>query len=418
MNSCDIAIIGGGPCGSLAAISALSHDKSNIVKIFEKRKKSGYPPHCSGLIGIEGLKTLQHCHTIARKTSYNRIRHAKFISPSGKTIIISRRRSELFVLDRPRLDSYLAKRAQKLGAILQYQNSVKKIQLTIGSQWKLHYSFQRKLSSQIKSKIIISAEGHHPKISLQAGLPSPARNWYLPAIQYDLDNVSISDKEMVELYFSSKIAPGFFAWMIPLNENQARFGLAIHPYLSQGARRYLNYVIKKHPILSPKLKNGVILNSWGGFVPASGPISRTFSDGFLVVGDAAGQSKATTGGGFNIGGYCGLIAGRIASESIQRSDYSKKFLKRYQQLWRSKFEPDLSLMKLFRRALSFLRDKTLDDLFDIAIQTDLANSMHKVRDIDLHGFDILKYSLSPKVIIRGLQHSPDILISLFHGLLV
>ena len=69
----------------------------------------------------------------------------------------------------------------------------------------------------------------------------------------------------------------------------------------------------------------------GGFVPASGPINRTFTDGFLVVGDAAGQTKATTGGGFNIGGYCALIAGKVASDSIEKDDYSKNFLKRYQQ---------------------------------------------------------------------------------------
>jgi digeranylgeranylglycerophospholipid reductase len=418
MDSCDIAIIGGGPCGSLAAISALSYNKSNNVAIFEKRKTSGYPPHCSGLIGIEGLKKLQIYKTLARKTSYNQIRQAKFISPSGKSIIISRRRSELFVLDRPLLDSNLARYAQKLGAIFHYQHSAKKIQRIQGSQWELLYRFQGKNISRIKSKILISAEGHHPKISLQTGLPSPSRNWYLPAIQYELGNVLIADKEMVELYFSSKIAPGFFAWMIPLNESQARVGVAIHPCLSQGTRRYLNHIIKKHPILSPKFKNAVILNSWGGFVPASGPISRTVADGFLVVGDAAGQTKATTGGGFNIGGYCALIAGKIASESIQRNDYSKNFLKRYQKLWRSKFEPDLSLMKLFRRTLSFLPDETLDDLFDIAIQTDLTNSMHKVRNIDLHGLGLLKYSLSPKVIVRGLQHSPEILISLFQGFLV
>ncbi|MHA2253568.1 MAG: geranylgeranyl reductase family protein [Candidatus Kariarchaeaceae archaeon] len=416
MNPCDIAIIGGGPCGSLAAISAFSHNKGSNVTIFEKRKKSGYPPHCSGLIGIEGLKKLGIHHSAIKKTSFNKIKQAKFISPTGKSILINRNKSELLVLDRPKLDAYLANKAQKLGANFLYQSTVKEIQRR-SKIWKIFFTTERKNCSPITATIAISAEGHHPKISAQTGLPTPSNNWFLPGIQYELDNVGVPEKDTVELFFGNNVAPGFFAWMIPLNEVQARVGLAIHPNLSKGARYYLNYMIKKHPVLSPKLTKSKILNSWGGFVPASGPINKTFTDGFLVVGDAAGQTKATTGGGFNVGGLCSQFAGQIACQSVLNNDASSKYLRKYEMKWKSYFEPELSLMKTFRRLLSYLPDKTLDGLFDIAIQTELAHRMRRVENIDLHGMGLLKYSVSPPVLIRAFKHTPHLINSLFQGLL-
>jgi flavin-dependent dehydrogenase len=372
--------------------------------------------HCSGLISVEGLKNLGIYHSAIKKTSFNKIKQAKFVSPTGKSILINRNKSELLVLDRPKLDAYLANHAQKLGANFLYQSTVKEIQRK-NNIWKIFFTTEKKKSFPIAATIAISAEGHHPKISAQTGLPTPSKNWFLPGIQYELDNVSIPEKDTVELYFGNNVAPGFFAWMIPLNEAQARVGLAIHPNLSKGARNYLNYMIKKHPVLSPKFTRSKILNSWGGFVPANGPINKTFTDGFLVVGDAAGQTKATTGGGFNIGGLCSQFAGQIACQSVQNNNTSSKYLRKYEILWKSNFEPELSLMKIFRRLLSYLPDNTLDDLFDIAIQTELAHRMRSVENIDLHGMGLLKYSISPTVLIRAFKHTPHLINSLFQGLL-
>lgn len=417
MNHFETVIIGGGPSGSLAAISALNRSKGLNIVIFEQRKKIGHPPHCSGLIGINGLKQLKIYHSLAKKVCYNQISKARFFSPSGNSFILDRKQNEFLVLDRPRLDTYLGKNAKNLGASLFYQHSIKKIKYNeTRAEWMISGIGQKKKPFNASTKVIISAEGHHPKISLQASLPTPSNAWFLPALQYEMQNVTISDRNTVELYFGNKIAPGFFAWLIPLNESMARVGLAIHPHLYRGVRKFLEYTIKKHPILSKKLDKSVRVNSWGGFVPANGPISKTFTDGFMVVGDAAGQTKATTGGGFNIGGYCGLLAGKVAAEAILINNHSSNFLKKYQRLWRSLFEPDLSIMKLLRRCLSFLPDKTLDTIFDIVIETGINDRIQKFQDVDLHGIGLLKYSLSPHVLIKSLHQAPQAAVSLLYGL--
>ncbi|WP_455142473.1 geranylgeranyl reductase family protein [Candidatus Hodarchaeum mangrovi] len=417
MKSADVVIVGGGPSGSFASISLGSILKNSNLILLEQREKSGSPPHCSGLIGISGLTNLRLVKSLENKTDINRINAAEFVSPLGNSLIVNRKKKELFVVDRPKLDYLLAKQAQKLGTSFFYRHKVKNIShLTNKQGYIVSGLIENSNSFKIQTKIIISAEGHHPKLPQQIGLSIPSGNWFFPALQYEMSNIDDIEQSTVEIYMGQKYAPGFFAWLIPINDAQARIGLAIHPLLANNTRAQLNYLIHKHPILSPKLKRAKVLNSWGGFVPASGPINKTFSDGFLVVGDAAGQTKATTGGGFNIGSYCGYLAGKTAAKAIIRNKTSSSIMQEYQKAWRAYFEPDLTLMKLLRRTLSFTSDPVLEQLFKVARETDLEENLQKVSNIDLHGKEILKYSLKPITIKKSLKISPYLLKSFLRGI--
>ncbi|MHA1214480.1 MAG: geranylgeranyl reductase family protein [Candidatus Hodarchaeales archaeon] len=416
MQPSDVIIIGGGPSGSFAAIALSKFYKKVNAIVLEQHASSGTPPHCSGLISYLGMEKLGLGNFISRNEGFNRIKTAKFYSPSGNELCIDRRRSELFVLDRPKLDFLLARKVQDLGIDIKFEHFAKKLTHDKNSKtWLISGVKHRKSKFNLKSKLIISTEGHHPQLLSQVGLKPPSKEWFFPGIQYKMDNMTDIDKSSVELYFGNKIAPGFFAWIIPLDDESARVGLAIHPKNSVGTRSLLNYLIKKHPIISYKTRKASITDSWGGFVPACGPIPKTYATGFLVAGDAAGQAKATTGGGFNIGSACGFIAGKVAADAVRKNDFSASFLKKYQKLWRAAFEPNLSLMKVYRRTFSFLSDTDLEALFSIALETDLEKYMLNVSDIDLHGNDLLKYSFNPKVAIKGLKMIAPLAISLVRG---
>ncbi|MHA1227263.1 MAG: geranylgeranyl reductase family protein [Candidatus Hodarchaeales archaeon] len=416
MRSSDVIIVGGGPSGSFAAIALSKFNKHATTTVLEQHKLSGVPQHCSGLISYIGMKKLGLDKYITKNRDFNRIKTAKFYSPSGNELCIDRRKSELFVLDRPKLDFLLSKKAQALGVEVRFEHLAKRIKYDNNSKtWTISGIKHRKSEFSLKSKLIISTEGHHPRLLSQAGLNPPSKEWFFPGLQYKMENLLDIDKSSVELYFGNKIAPGFFAWIIPLDDQSARVGLAIHPRSSVSPRYLLNYLIKKHPIISYKTGKAPIVDSWGGFVPACGPIPKTYATGFLVAGDAAGQAKATTGGGFNIGSACGFIAGKVAADAVRENDFSASFLKRYQKLWRAAFEPNLSLMKVYRRTFSFLSDTDLEALFSIALETDLEKYMLNVSDIDLHGNDLLKYSFNPKVAIKGLKMIAPLTISLVKG---
>ena len=63
-------------------------------------------------------------------------------------------------------------------------------------------------------------------------------------------------------------------------------------------------------------------------------LKKTYTDGFLVVGDAAGQVDPITGGGIHTTISCARTAGEVAAESVKGEDSSSEFLMNYQRKWR------------------------------------------------------------------------------------
>jgi flavin-dependent dehydrogenase len=52
----EVAVVGGGPAGLIAARELAS--KGVQVKVFEEHSKIGIPNHCAGVLSIEGLKRI------------------------------------------------------------------------------------------------------------------------------------------------------------------------------------------------------------------------------------------------------------------------------------------------------------------------------------------------------------------------
>ena len=414
MSDSDVVIIGAGPAGSLAAWEAVQNSSKVSVSIFEEHLQVGHPPHCSGLISLEGFQNLGlNLKIIKRDLGYNTIRRAKFFSPNFKSFEIDRSVEAMGVFDRVALDRYFARRAKESGCEYRLGCRIKQIQFD-GSYWNLNINHKKKREIH-RTKILISAEGIQATLTSSIGLPFPDKNWCFPAIQNEFEDVQDLESDCVELFFGQKYAPGFFGWLIPINSNAARLGIAVAPWCKGKTRLYMKHFLKKHPLLCERLRKSKITNSYGGFVPAAGLVRKTYDKNFMTVGDAAGQSKATTGGGVNIGGYCGRLAGLMAYKIISEEYSATTGCLEYQRRWQNRFEPDLSLMKLFRRMMTPLPDKTWNSIIQIAKETDIGEGL-KTSSIDLHGLGLLKFALTPRVLIKSLHLIPHTAVSLLRGL--
>jgi flavin-dependent dehydrogenase len=282
--------------------------------------------------------------------------------------------------------------------------------------WYLSIKNNKKIISH-KTRILINAEGVHSHLAQSIGFPVPNHNWLFPAFQADIEGVSDLEADCSELFFGQKYAPGFFGWVIPLNEESARVGVAIGPWINGKTRHFFYHFLNKHPALRRRFEDKKITRTYGGVVPASGPISCTYDHNYMVIGDAAGQTKATTGGGVNIGGYCGRLAGKYAKQIVTKEINSEMGCKEYQRQWKTHFEPDLSLMKFFRRTISHLPDRSLDDIFKIAKDTDIGKGL-ETSSIDLHGVGLLRYTLKPNVLLRSGKIAPQLMVSFLKGFLM
>src|SRR5438093_4167322 len=195
------------------------------------------------------------------------------------------------------------------------------------------------------------------------------------------------DGDLVSLFLRYKSGPGFFAWSIPTGKNSARVGLASK---KGNVKKFLDDLVKEQ---WPKAN---IDATKSGSVLVAGPIARCWSPGFIVVGDAAGQVKQTTGGGIVIGGYCGKLAGiAAASAATNVGIQGEQFLRNYDTQWREKFGSDLRKMGLARKLFAGLSDETLDRLFSVL--RDNVSEIEAEGDMDFQGKIIKKMLNKRKV---------------------
>ena len=132
-------------------------------------------------------------------------------------------------------------------------------------------------------------------------------------------------KGIVEIFFDQKKYPGFFAWIIPIDEGRGKVGVA---------GKGINVSISIDEFLKSKGDYSTIRKI---FAPIwiKGPIKKFVNDKTVIIGDAAGQTKPTTSGGIYTSGMGGILAGRAISKFLKSNNQDD--LEEYQKKWSLQF---------------------------------------------------------------------------------
>jgi geranylgeranyl reductase family protein len=390
MKETDIAVVGGGPAGLLAAKAAA--EKGKAVTLYESKEQIGFHEHCAGLLSIEGLEKLNLKNLPNEVVQNSKIKGAKIYSPTGQLISVSKKEPTAFVVDRSKFNQFLLQKAVDQEVSIKTSARVMGIDrdkdiLTLKLGMKAN-------SDEIRCKIAILAEGRFPRLNHQVNLPSPSRKSIVFSSMYIMDNVKDIDSEFVELYQDQNYAPGFFTWIIPIDESKAKVGLASSKV---PASHYLDSFIKNHPVASKKLEKAAISKKMSGAIPLGSFIKKTYTDNILVVGDAAGHTKPTTGGGVIFGGIAANIAGKISSEAISIGKYKSKHLSSYQKQWKNEFKLNLKVMKIVRTYINTLTSKDLEKLFIQLNKQGMRNKISKLGDVDNQKTIVFNLIVNPKL---------------------
>jgi len=385
----DAIVVGAGPAGLLAA-TKIAEAGYNVL-VLEEHERVGEPDHCAGLLSSSGLESLGL--SLPDDVIQNTVSGARIHAPSGYSIFIERGRHEAFVVDRRRFDSWLAEVAIAKGVTLRTSSRV--TQITEPKTGRLSV---RTSNQYLESRTVIIAEGVRSVLSKSVGFPVVSRSSRLPAYQYEVESINI-EKDLVEMFYGRQLAPGFFAWIIPLDEGKARIGLASR----NKSKIRLDSAIRHHPIISKRLENAKITRGMGGIVLVSQPVSRLSSEGIVIVGDAAGMVKATTGGGVVIGGLTAQIAGESVNESLRENDLAKEHLRRYDKRCRALYYRELQTMYMVQKALTSLSDKGLDSVVKDAHDMGLLEIVRREGDMDLQGRVIRRLISNPRTFLLGLR---------------
>src|SRR5207249_3664403 len=212
----DIVTVGAGVAGCEAALEAAKMNAR--ILLLEEHPQIGVPSHCSGVVSLKGLELLGlEAHS---SFSQKLIHGARFYPPRGESIEVRKKDPVALILNRMKLDQFLAKQAVAAGVELRPKTRASKFQRTAEGDLLTLAD-----GSKVGAKVVIDASGAGSRLPEQAGLQTPDWAQILPGLQYELVDMK-EQSDLVELFFGCKRAPGFFAWSIPTGKNSARVGLA------------------------------------------------------------------------------------------------------------------------------------------------------------------------------------------------
>jgi len=377
----DIVVVGGGPCGLFSAYTAAKLGAE--VLVCEEHEEIGVPKHCAGHLNISSLMRLGL--RIPRGAVENEIRGAVFYSPSGKEFVLRCRAPVTYVVNRELFDKHLFDLAVKSGVQYRLKSRVKSLLFDSGSVNGVSLK-EGGNEERLEANVVIDAEGCSSKLLKKTGLHGLKGSMMVRGIQAEVDDVENVDEDMVEVYLGRNVAPGFFAWIIPKKDGSAKVGLATRV---GNPRDYLRRFMEKHPVASKKMKKSRTTYTSIHPIPLEGPLPKTYSGGFLAVGDAASQVKPTTGGGVIFGLTCAREAGEVAYEAVKKQDFSEAFLSRYQSRWKRLMGFDLDAMLRMRRMLDSLPDSRIDGMIGLCRRLGIDSVLEKVGDLDFQGRSLI-----------------------------
>lgn len=394
----DIAVVGCGVSGATVALTAAQNDVS--VAVFEEHPKVGEPSHCSGHVGILAFK--QYAPNVPKRIVENEIKGALLYAPNGKSLNLHRPEPVTWVLNRAELDRHLAALATENGAKLHTSSRVEGFKRSEDGSFRIRVGGSK--PRIVHSRMLIDAGGCGGSVAKYAALAQPSSRMLVNSAQFNVENLTDVDKDLVEVYFGQSYAPGFFGWIIPRHDGSAKVGIAAAARAN--VRQCFERFVNKHPIVSSKLRHAKILTApMYHPIPVGGAAHRTFTDGLLSVGDAASQVKPTTGGGIVFGLMCGRIAGETAATAVRIGDTSANRLSTYEEKWRHLIGFDLAAMSWLRRMLYRLPDRYLDRIFMVSRELKTDEILNRTSDIDFQGRTLLSLARDPRLFITLLSAS-------------
>jgi digeranylgeranylglycerophospholipid reductase len=355
----DVVVVGAGPAGSIAARTAA--DSGLATLLIEKRQEIGSPVRCGEAVGRETTEKfipLDPKWISAEIDSYN------IYNAQGDCVALPPLEHTL-VVERKIFDRELAHTAARAGAEVVVKARATGLIRDNGAIGGVSLVVQGE-PRDVRATVVIGADGTESQTPRWAGLKSiPQLKNYYTAAQYLMTDIDANPR-ICQYHIGWSIAPGGYCWVFPKGGQQANIGLVmwVDPKETKTAIQYLNQFV------AARFPNRSILSQVVGGIPITDVLSEMVTDGYLAVGDAAHQSDPLTAGGITNGMYGGMFAAQVAAEGIKKGDVSKKFLKKYEQMWDAEFGKMYRRLLRIRRAVLNVPDEKLSKMIGDAARLD------------------------------------------------
>ncbi len=345
----DVAIVGSGPAGSRAALN-LANLGHNVV-VFEKHHSLSDAVRCTGVISSDCFEQTGVDEDVILGSSSG----ASFYSPSGSRLSLENPKVNILIVDQKAMEMRMVERAAKAGAEFNFGWAASGVEIT--SEYVTLTVSQNNTRRQVRARSVIFASGFRSRLPQRLGLG--INGDFVIGGQVELGNLGV---EEVEVYVGSRFAPGFFGWALPTYPGQAMVGVLAR----RNPRPHLEALLS-HLKEQGKIAHENPVMTYGA-IPLA-PAKRTVASRVMVIGDAAGQVKPTTGGGIRYALLCADWAAPVLSEALEKDDLSERILSRYHRTWRRNLYGEIKISRIARYLYEGLDDKRLEALFLIMLRS-------------------------------------------------
>ena len=286
----DVIIVGAGPVGGRAA-TLLSQEGLKVLML-EEHKEIGRPFQCAGLVTPSAMDAVGGHDTVLQEVD-----GALIHGPSGTLVPVGTEgQLRTYVVCRKRFDQFVVQQGMEAGASLWLDSVPVSAQTDQeGVEVVVRKSGEER---NLRCKLLIGADGAHSwtRRTFKMGRPKELM------IGFQTEVVGYEGRDRwLEMYSGSSIAPGFFAWVIPSGFGTHRIGLWSTADRLDGRSIESCYQdLMDHPLWKERFAGTSEIARYCGPVP-SGMVKKTVKNRVMLLGDAAGMAKPTTGGGLGPG---------------------------------------------------------------------------------------------------------------------
>jgi electron transfer flavoprotein-quinone oxidoreductase len=394
VKSFDVVIVGAGPAGSMAALK-LARAGVNVC-LLERGKYPGAKNMFGGLVHNTPILN-EMFPDFPEKAPLERHVYKKvlaFMTPdSGVSLTFDNDKSGKpfyngWTVFRPAFDKWLADQAVKAGALLLCECTAEDV---IRENGRIAGVTVKGREGEIRGNIVIAADGALSFMAKKASLRQDVKSADMGLgikLLLGLPEETINERfhlvrdqgaDISFLGAAGDLRGGGFLYT---NHAAISVGLVVHldSLKKSGKAPYdvLN-VFLQHPQVNRLVKGAVPLEYSAHLIPEGGykAISRLYTDGFMVAGDAAGlcYTNGINLEGINLAMTSGVLAAETAIAALKAKDYTARSLSLYKKKLDESFV--IKDMKTFRNSAGMMQMERLYRSYPKII-TGIMENLYKV----------------------------------------
>lgn len=349
----DVIVVGVGPSGVSAAITLAKANKK--VLLIERGDYAGSKNMYGGIMYSHALNEIfpnflneAPIERITKKHNYFMMTEKEAVGVSYSDKLSKDDENICFTALRSKFDKWCAEEAQKAGVIYAprtlVKNAIIKNNFVVGVKTEIE---------EIYGSIVIIADGANSLLAKEIGLrkdidPKDVALAVKEVYQLDKNTINerfnlLNDKDgaMIEClgYPFNEILGLSFVYT---NSDSVSVGVGITlDELAKNSLRPYDYLdqFKNHPEIAPLIKDAEIIEYSAHLIPEGGykKIPKLYTNGAMVVGDAAMFINNVNFEGTNLALVSGQLAAKAAIVALDCNDVSKNTLKLYENYIKESF---------------------------------------------------------------------------------